>query len=625
MAKLIYLKPNQDITSIIGYLWQTKEPEIVLVAPKNSVLLENRIALKILKREADNCEKEIIFVIKDSESREAVEDLGFKTKVSWPKSEISEEESEEEEKVIKEMPAQDYQLMIGNQLKIKHGAASKIRFSDIKKPGNKKKDSDEKIKKIKSAEESEDDFILGHLAEPEKEFSLPIPQETDDFKEKAETFLKIKNFAPREEIKEETVQEESVPFEKIFGREEKEIFIKPQIHNFSKKKFSGFKFPDFSSKIVMLFVGSAVIVAGLVFYFVLPKAEIEVVPKVEATEQDLNVVADKGSAFIDLGKGVIPAQVIRFDKKSSREFNTTGESQANEKARGVMTVYNEYSSSPQGLVEKTRFVSADGKVFRTVKSITVPGAKISEGKVIASSIDVEVAADEAGESYNISPGKFLIPGFQGSPKYEGFYGITKDAMYGGTTGISKIVSADDVEMAKNEIWADLQKDLESDIKTQTPEGLKLLPEAKKLEISSFDPSVKAGGRADKFTMTVKGTGILIFFDERDIIELARENSEIESLESKDYSDKLSEVVYSEVSADFEKSKISFKAKVGEKLVWKINDSILKRLIAGRNETEIRTILNDREEVLSARILFWPFWVDAVPDNPDRVNVSVKTD
>ena len=97
------------------------------------------------------------------------------------------------------------------------------------------------------------------------------------------------------------------------------------------------------------------------------------------------------------------------------------------------------------------------------------------------------------------------------------------------------------------------------------------------------------------------------------------------MESKDYSDKLSEVVYSEVSADFEKSKISFKAKVGEKLVWKINDSILKRLIAGRNETEIRTILNDREEVLSARILFWPFWVDAVPDNPDRVNVSVKTD
>jgi len=60
MAKLIYLKPNQDITSIIGYLWQTKEPEIALVAPKNSVLLENRIALKILKREADNCEKEII-------------------------------------------------------------------------------------------------------------------------------------------------------------------------------------------------------------------------------------------------------------------------------------------------------------------------------------------------------------------------------------------------------------------------------------------------------------------------------------------------------------------------------------------------------------------------------------
>lgn len=624
MAKLIYLKPNQDITSIIGYLWQTKEPEIALVVPKNSVLLENRIALKILKREANSCEKEIIFVIKDSESREVVEDLGFKTKVSWPKSEIDEDDSQDEdEKVIKEMPAEDYESMIGGQLKIKHGAGSKIHFSDIKKPGERKKSLAEKPREVEL--EKKEDFLLNCLAEPEKESLLPIPEERDDFKEKAENFLKIKNFVPeQEEIKNEPDKKEKIiPFEEAFGRKES-IFIKPA-GNFSKKKLPSFKLPDFSSKIAMLFVGSAAVVGGLVLYFVLPKAEIEVVPKAEAVEQTIGVVADKGIAFIDLAQGTIPAQAIRFDKKASGEFAATGESLANEKAKGIMTVYNEYSSAPQGLVEKTRFVSSDGKVFRTVKSITVPGAKISEGKVVASSIDVEVIADEPGESYNIAAGKFVIPGFQGTPKYEGFYGIAKNAMYGGTSGVVRIVSANDIEKAKNEIWAGLQKDLEEDAKTQAPEGLKLLPEAKKMEIASFEASVPAGAKAEKFTMTVKGMAAFIFFDEQDVINLARENSETESLEKKDYSGESSQIAYSDVRADFEKSKLSFKANVQEKLVWKVDDSILRKLVAGRNENEIRTILNSHEEILSARILFWPFWVDAVPGNPDRVKVNVKSD
>ena len=62
------------------------------------------------------------------------------------------------------------------------------------------------------------------------------------------------------------------------------------------------------------------------------------------------------------------------------------EKELNEKARGSLTVYNEYSSSPQTLVATTRFESPEGKIFRIEKNIVVPGAKIEEGKIIASTI-----------------------------------------------------------------------------------------------------------------------------------------------------------------------------------------------------------------------------------------------
>ena len=42
MAKIINLKPEEEITSVIERLWETGEEEIFLVALKGSVLLRQR-------------------------------------------------------------------------------------------------------------------------------------------------------------------------------------------------------------------------------------------------------------------------------------------------------------------------------------------------------------------------------------------------------------------------------------------------------------------------------------------------------------------------------------------------------------------------------------------------------
>jgi len=92
------------------------------------------------------------------------------------------------------------------------------------------------------------------------------------------------------------------------------------------------------------------------------------------------------------------------------------------KATGIITIYNTYSSSPQTLVKTTRFVSEGGKLFRTTKTIVVPGADASSGKIVPGSTTVEVIASEPGNEYNIGPSTFSIPGFKGTPKYLAFYG-----------------------------------------------------------------------------------------------------------------------------------------------------------------------------------------------------------
>ena len=69
-------------------------------------------------------------------------------------------------------------------------------------------------------------------------------------------------------------------------------------------------------------------------------------------------------------------------------------------AVGQVTVTNNYSK-PQTLVERTRLLTADGKLYRLDRRITVPAG----GKET-----VSVTADQPGSSFAIAPAKFTIPG-----------------------------------------------------------------------------------------------------------------------------------------------------------------------------------------------------------------------
>jgi len=599
MAKIIYLKPEQEITSLIGYLWQAKESNIVLIAPKNSSLIHNGVALKILKREADNCEKEVIFVVKGPKERETLEKVGFKTRPSWPKDEGAEFEDEDSKE-------KEYESLLNHEVALRRRSAkSSWRFNDIRLSAS----SGKTVKPepaIEMKEESED-LIFKHLTagkDDSEENNLEIPEEGDAFKEKAEKFLRAKD------------QEED-----IFEPEPK--IEKPR----SKKKFSWprFDFSVFSFKFLSVFLGAALVLAAGVLYFVLPRAEVNIFPKTEALEQNFSVSAEKSSQKIDLEDQKIPAQFLKIEKSESKEFAATGKRQFNEKARGTITVFNEYSSSPQTLVATTRFISENGQVFRTAKTITVPGAKIEEGKIIASSIDVEVVADKAGSEYNIDPAKFTIPGFKDTPKYAAFYGRSKTAMTGGAVGEAKIVSQDDFNKAKEEIWKGLEESLDKEIRLQIPDGLKLLDNALKKEIASLEPSVEVGGRTERFSLTVKGSAKAMIFNEDDLKKLIEESLAEDSIEGEKVKTRDLEITYKNVSPDFDRLKLAFEAAVSGKIVWQVDEPAIKSLIVKKNQNEIKDIFSQRQEIERAQIILWPFWVKEVPADQNRIKIILTVD
>ena len=100
----------------------------------------------------------------------------------------------------------------------------------------------------------------------------------------------------------------------------------------------------------------------------------------------------------------------------------------------------------------------------------MPGAKIEEGKVIPSLIKARVAAEKAGDEYNIGPiDKFFIPGFKGSAKYNGFYAKSESNMAGGFVGEEAYPTDEDIKSAKLKIAKSLGRNLINNYFVANPE------------------------------------------------------------------------------------------------------------------------------------------------------------
>lgn len=378
---------------------------------------------------------------------------------------------------------------------------------------------------------------------------------------------------------------------------------------------------SFSIKIFGLFVLSAVIITGLVFYLVLPKAEIKITAQREKLPIVLKVSAEKNLGQVDLSLNKIPAQLVKLEDSQSMEFPTTGERQLNEKAKGIITVFNTYSSSPQTLVETTRFLSTEGKIYRLTKTINIPGAQIEEGKIIPSSIDVEVEADQPGAEYNIGPSDFSIPGFKGSPKYSAFYGKSKKDIAGGSTEKVRVLTQDDFDKAKDKIWTDLEQKIQQELDSQIPQNFKLLDEAIDLQIGELKSSIEVGGKAESFTLTVRGIAKALIFSDQDLNQLLKYSLFGESADTKEFTD-LSTLNYEDIKKDIDKGQMSFTVRGEQEIIWSVDKEEIKRIIAGKKEADVRQIFSERPEIKEAQISFRPFWIKTIPKEINKIDVTV---
>ena len=308
-------------------------------------------------------------------------------------------------------------------------------------------------------------------------------------------------------------------------------------------------------------------------------------------------------------------------KNITKSYPATGTDSVGRKAKGTIAVYNNFSTEPQSLVKATRFETPEGYIYRLDQSVVIPGAKKENGTLIPSSIEVSVTADQPGEKYNIgSVPKLTIPGFRGSPKFEGFYGGSKESMKGGSTGEVKVSTDEDIENARADIEKTLKEALKTEILMDMPENIKILEGAYDFVVTKEQINDVADKKGE-FSVTLYGEILLIGFDEAELLAtLGKRFSEQSKKELMNFNYR---VEYGAVDINLETESMDSAINFESEWIEPFSKDEFEQKIVGMTENQLKEAVFSTPGVVRGEVKMRPFWVTRVPKDLNKITVDAE--
>lgn len=466
-------------------------------------------------------------------------------------------------------------------------------------------------KRIRQFPKIEPRVIVERINEKEEE-AHPVPKKRGGKKIEKEIPIQISVREKEGEIVPEETSEEDEKTEAF-------IFTTP------KKKFS------FGKKYFLAWgFLAAVCFIGIWFViFELPTAYINLFLKKVTTDftETVDITTAATSYSINTpGKIILPGELLRATQNIQMTFKANGKEEVKEKARGILTVYNSYGSSPQVLVTTTRFESPNGKIFRTEKQITIPGARVQGGKIIPSKIDIEIVADDAGDVYNIEPSSgWKIPGLKGTPKYNGFYGENAKKITGGASGQRLSATDEDKKVAEDTVTAALKESLQAQMivllseKFKTPEeGTVFQITKKEFQYPENDP--------ENFVLYMEAEMKKFAFDEETLKRALLEKMKKSISGDVPMRVKTFNLSYASFLPMFENEKIAVTISGNIIFISDIDINKLKAELRGKTRSDMQKIIYSLPGLENAQTSLepkWVFWLGSVPDKENKIYVTTE--
>ena len=358
-------------------------------------------------------------------------------------------------------------------------------------------------------------------------------------------------------------------------------------------------------------------VAILALLFIFRNTTITIIPRSQL------VTFDQASEFTAYPAasatiGSLTYEVRSIDAEESEAVEGSGTEHKETKASGSITVVNNYSASPVRLLKNTRFATGSGLIFRSPSEVVIPGRVGS----VPGQIDIIVAAEKAGNEYNIGAGeKLTLPGLQSSSPsmYTTVYATTKASMEGGFSGEAPAVPSGTLEAAKSAMRARIETKAQDFVDKQTTEkDIALAP-----HFVYMEPPITTEGEIVRMHMKARV----------EVPVVPREK--LASAVAQMVAASAAEGAYTLLrTAEFRTAESGRAASLGTDpltfvlvgsatLVSRIDTAALAAALAGRDKSAFKAIVANFPGVDSAKARIEPFWKSTFPKAPGEITIIIK--
>lgn len=366
-------------------------------------------------------------------------------------------------------------------------------------------------------------------------------------------------------------------------------------------------------------IAVAIIGAGFFVNIMLGGADVSVYPKVKDVS-----VQSSFTAYTNPEVNMLGYELLTLDSTGEKQVAASGKEKVSKQAEGKIFVYNTKSTAPQRLIKNTRFENKDGLIFRIKESIVVPGAsKDAKGVLVPGKIAADVFSDGTGESYNLTPQKFTVPGLKGSDQYDSVYGESTSQFTGGFEGEKYIIDEQELQTAQQALHVELRNTLLERLKTERPAGFVIYEDSVTLVFEPL-PAVPYGDAL----ATIKEKAILRvpMFKESDFSEFIAENTvpeytgemvTITDPKTLTFAYEDATTTISDISGY---TALNFTLRGTTQLVWKFDEAKLQADLVSLKRTDANRVLGSYAAIREAKADVRPFWKSTFPSDADEIKI-----